>query len=486
MMFIKLPKLPRLATVLIVAIAFAPTRAHAAPGDCFFNSLDMGGLGSMASGIADLRNTIQVAGTSSGGGGGGGGIVCKRTSTDADESLLHPTLNDVLWRTDVWHHGGIGMTIGGGKAVVSTNGHFRRKDNLVDNKALLTIQTADIWAYENLHFIEPASDENVLTYLKRVLQTNLASVSPQLYEQLMRAFDRIHFTPIKAPVTPIDDMGLLSLPESCYYTQLAFRHNPSQGATGPVDIDVNMGLFNRLGFRDGRIDLQARTLQQAGLLLHEALYLLGFVGQDQNTSEATRNLTALLLSQDFRPLLDLVPSLNRPRNGPSQEAQFALFLATRGFTPELFAEKKSALTQKQQDFRQSLLILGSKYENILYDYNQSGWLSAARTNRNDFISNLLKDVSGSAEPNSAFAYCAIMAAGSGKSVNVAQLLSAGPEQDKNLAKVCRYIQDDLDGYDAGDDDGIVGRTMTYTAEIAMRQIRSRALQYCQSKYSGDY
>lgn len=215
--------------------------------------------------------------------GGGGGLACFKTTSEKNQ-------------------------------MVNSNGLIPMENR----SKILKLQTLDYFeVIRTKGFIQPATGEDAKTFLNRVIKTKIEPVNAIFAHRLEKALDLIKIK-TWSPQRSLnlifdwgeeDDAYLRFLRENnpeCAPIQIAVRHSiPKPGLHPIVSVEVDSDYFDRLATLNPGAE---GTINQAALYLHEAIYLLGSM-LGQNTSEGTRQLVGILLSQGtYDSLNELSPA----------------------------------------------------------------------------------------------------------------------------------------------------------------------------------
>lgn len=158
-------------------------------------------------------------------------------------------------------------------------------------------------------FFKPRPDENAMTFLRRILFEKYNSLSPLLVENIFAALDwvepqkwneHLNRAGMPARMSIINDMGFLDIKPECKYVQLITRYQQSQNGELPLGfIDADKKLWSHMKAIHSPEHV---VINEALLILHEALYLLGLELQHR-TSVSSQMLTTVLLNEPVNQMM---------------------------------------------------------------------------------------------------------------------------------------------------------------------------------------
>lgn len=219
------------------------------------------------------------------------------------------------------------------KAAQAARALWKQKKPLTSEliEQIVDLQVTDMAEHPDFSTWVVYPQDTELTYLDRILTRNLFIVSPLMLMKIQKAIRQVGIVNIPSTdlrVRPVHDLGQTNLKlESTKYAfvQIAERRIES----GSVPMKVQLLVDARLSARLGGGSSEQKIVQRAALILHEALYLMGY-GLGQQDSSRVRLLTAVLLSSvDYQ-----VGSSEDPL-----KLRLIHFLFTSGFSDFLFYEQ---------------------------------------------------------------------------------------------------------------------------------------------------
>jgi len=407
------------------------------------------------------------------GNGGGTGIACFTSQRDAQSARDLRTAGQPLPRTllkKIWY--------------------------------LYTTEVAEhditFFDYGEYYYFQPSGLEvnekdGYKAYLDRMLSTYLEQVSPS-FEHKIKDIIHNHFDP-SVPGTvsevgalvPLDDTGpvpvMNSIGPSCAIVQIVIRHAETL-PDGKIksDIKIDADLFNMLGtntilgsFDRGGVQ-NAKLINQAALILHEALYFLGY-GLGQTTSESVRAMVTLLMSQQtLKAINDLelnieaqrmitqlknheqLHDLELPKN-----AAGALYIANQlyrmGFA-DFPSVDNEPLSLRADELHRAYL----KIERLI---TGAGNFNAAGPTVSETI---VSNVSVFSDPE-AFIVMANASLVTGKINDIYALLDPSVDSNPEFNAVCDYTKESLNQLRATSD----------PAKVVWAELYGKVLRYCETK-----
>lgn len=249
------------------------------------------------------------------------------------------------------------------------------------------VQVLDYFEYRHKNWMLPAPHELTGDYLARMITEKFHTLSPYFTSQLIKALKKIgtqNWIPFVG-LPNIEDRGAVArgLGSGCRFIQMAAR---VKLPNNEYQIYYDPEVFAKLHASNSP---QIATLNNAILILHEALYLMG-VEINHKTSVQSRKLVAELLTPTFYEIKEQWPGyrLMKFRNFLQQEDFmdfFSLFGATNASSTQDATQKgtkatrRSTFIQQNKDFEQIVHSLGF---NLKKDYSLSAMETITVTLRN--------------------------------------------------------------------------------------------------------
>jgi hypothetical protein len=182
-----------------------------------------------------------------------------------------------------------------------------------------TLEVTDYWEHREKLFIKPFLNENSGAYLKRVLNLYFLNAAPSFNSKLEYALRQVGLNDEQLPVgeqtlSQIEDTGPIKnynendKQQACSVVQIATRYARTVKGKIETEFFLDQKLYNKLGLRDGILQRERQTINQAMLRSHEALYLVGY-SLNQSTSEKVRSMTSYLVLQESLDIMAKVVGL---------------------------------------------------------------------------------------------------------------------------------------------------------------------------------
>lgn len=184
---------------------------------------------------------------------------------------------------------------------------------------ILTFEMLDYWesSFGTL-FFQPNSDETPQQFLVKILNEKWRPYLPELVNKILETLKIFESAPTdfeeKQTVKTIYDTGKIErpLPPWCKVVGVINRYTDSNPGFYPrLNIKWSRKLYNRLALSDENTSFAKGVLNQAILLLHETLYILGHERGDENSHDI-RYLVRLLLSNNIFKQLEVYDPEIRP------------------------------------------------------------------------------------------------------------------------------------------------------------------------------
>ncbi len=250
---------------------------------------------------------------------------------------------------------------GGGVACYADEAH-RDRNHL---KALLTYEA---WISEITRpepdasvFLPIAPNEAPEAYLQRSLQTRLKAIAPAFLEILLRTIQEVSSQTRQCrSFAYVNDRGIhfsneqqVLTDRNCEPVQLAWRSPVRKWAedhwVDDFKIEFDCDLYSKLGLARG--SSETKRINQALLILHEALYLMGArLGMHPDSYHIQEIAIALLLKD--RPIESSVAFRYRLREHGFDE----YFRLLNPSDPKLIPEMKKS---RQESYHNAVVILGN-------------------------------------------------------------------------------------------------------------------------------
>lgn len=238
------------------------------------NSLESSnGLETIDASLSSDKATILANGGWSG--GGGTGIACWRNTEDAR------------------------------KAQYARAQNFPLPKELYER--IITLEVTEFWENHDKKFVQPLLNETSDGYLNRILNFYFSNILPSFKTKLEQALLQIDLSEKKLSIgqhlIQIEDTGPIKnytkkeITDYCSVVQIAIRYARTINGLVESKLLLDIGLYNKLGLRDGVLRREEQVINKALLQLHESLYLLGY-SLNQSTSEKVRSMSSYLFLQE--------------------------------------------------------------------------------------------------------------------------------------------------------------------------------------------
>lgn len=215
-----------------------------------------------------------------------------------------------------------GISDGGGTAVAcfkskeiadkAMDSHGRLQENY--RNQIISLSTTEMF---NRYISFPVErNETATDYLQRVININIRPLSERFAEKLIKSIQLVsnfESWSVKKSLPFVNDLGhdphlqnKMDINVQCKIVQVIRRTQMSLRPIPQLRFDFDQDLFDRLGtegFQETVDNLQSifgnlKTLNQAILILHEAVYIMAMELKQLDSSK-TRRLTSLLLDKNF-------------------------------------------------------------------------------------------------------------------------------------------------------------------------------------------
>ncbi|HWU43761.1 MAG TPA: hypothetical protein VN132_09995, partial [Bdellovibrio sp.] len=337
--------------------------------------------------------------------------------------------------------------------------------------------------HRNESFAAVQTGEDSSRYLQRILKTYLAMTAPSFLAKVEESLERVSLNDDAALdatgiLMPIEDTGeIKNLNDSksiCAVVQIAVRFAKVENGKIFSVVGLDHALFNKLGMNNGKIDSQWQIINQAGLRLHEALYLLGY-GLGQTTSESVRGLSANLISADLYDYFSQQIKNSKgkwPHSGLTLAGMQSFFmiqtLYQNGFGDFPIIEK-AEMSDRKKNFRDAYDRLEEAFMQMKDSVNQVNFPEPLRT---QVLSAMLAQIFSELDETSAFIASAELTLAAGTISDFYTLLD--PAQDSEVAEkaTCKAVKDLL--HEA--QKGVAPQTLLFKSML------ENAQRFCEKTY----
>lgn len=188
----------------------------------------------------------------------------------------------------------------------------------ISTENIQSLYAVDYWEWEIIkspkigsEFIQPTETDNLEKYLQRIIDLNgalnktkfklllenaIKDVLGHLKKRSYRLTDNESYTNDRGNL--IDNDKEITEKEGCRFVQLAWREPMLDGKE--YKISFNFELFNNLGVSQPEVYRNStRLINQASLILHEALYLIGARLNQHPTSLSVRFMVNRIMMRAF-------------------------------------------------------------------------------------------------------------------------------------------------------------------------------------------
>lgn len=305
------------------------------------------------------------------------------------------------WMFDLKSHGGTNGA-GGGSGVICLKDTL--KEITLDNIKELHLQEFWEWTQQDLGkegrgFVQPKPEENAEQFLNRLLFEKYESLHspfiPVLKQAISKVFQQLYEQQreqkkVLSKFSSLDyhnDRGVLFWNDQeyidaagCKSVQIAWRELDESKMTGHYKISFNLQLYNNLGRFHFKTRQTVRILQQAMLILHEALYLLGDQLKSHSSSYHIRFLTNLMF---FGPLDQML------KTGSSTQFRYLLYAhGFDGYQHFATGERDKVTTNKlaRREAYQNVIMIFGNLRRIFFPIESLNVIFDSQFVRNPMIS----------------------------------------------------------------------------------------------------